>query len=268
MRAEKGLVGPDGRRGEPPRRQGAGAARAAGRDSRRSTVHRRLERHAPREVVRRFSAGDVREDRGPRVALYDGHQDGPRQDDARLHGPVLRPPPPQGRRGEAHQELDLRARARQARRFCYFLVHRRQGLHREQENPGPAELDRLDRFRDGPWRDMAKLRVDDSEDFLYAEIHGFFAVDDSDGKCFAVVQWLEPGERATVGGFPFDSWKREVAEAGTSSRRCRFEFQVVSVECITLVAFVIPNPDKADHFWVVPPVLKWLQFSAPAAFPS
>jgi hypothetical protein len=134
-----------------------------------------------------------------------------------------------------------------------------------EENPPELE-NRLDRYRDGPWLDVVKLRPDEGEEYLYAEIHGFFAVDG--GKCFAVIQWLQLVKRATAGGFPFDSWSREVAEAATTSRRCRFEFQVVPVECIALVAFVVPNPDEVDHFWVVPPVLEWLQFSAPAAFPS
>ncbi len=102
--------------------------------------------------------------------------------------------------------------------------------------------------------------------YLYAEIHGFFAVDD--GKCFAVIQWLQPGKRATAGGFPFDSWSRELAELPTASRqKPRYEFQVVPVECIALAAFVVPNPDKNGRFWIVPPIPKWLLFRAPDKFP-
>ncbi|KAJ1444378.1 hypothetical protein M885DRAFT_580961 [Pelagophyceae sp. CCMP2097] len=100
---------------------------------------------------------------------------------------------------------------------------------------------------------------------LYAEIQGFFAVDD--GKSFAVIQWLKPGKRARVGSFPFDSWSREVAEPATTSHPCRFEFQVVPVECITCVAFVVPNPDKVGHFWIVPPKAEWHLFHAPPKFP-
>jgi hypothetical protein len=134
------------------------------------------------------------------------------------------------------------------------------------ENPTEL-LNRLDdRYRNGPWRDFAKVPCSGHDEaHLYAEIQGFFAVDD--GKSFAVIQWLKPGKRARVGSFPFDSWSREVAEPATTSHPCRFEFQVVPVECITCVAFVVPNPDKVGHFWIVPPKAEWHLFHAPPKFP-